>query len=161
MRTHRIACSILVVASLALVVSVPVWSKGKKAKPRVYISESQSWEVKGGVGGASVGKGIGGFGGKFGGGARPQTAEIIKTFHKKCGNCIVTMKEERADYVVILEHEGGKDLLRKDNKFVVFRADGDAIKSGSTRSLGSAVKKACSALMGDWKDSRDEEEKKK
>lgn len=161
MKKHGLACSILVVTSLALVVSVPVWSKGKKAKPRVYISESQSWEVKGGVGGASVGKGIGGFGGKFGGGARPQTAEIIKTFHKKCGNCIVTMKEERADYVVILEHEGGKDLLRKDNKFVVFRGDGDAIKSGSTRSLGNAVKKACSALMGDWKDSRDEEEKKK
>ena len=160
MRTHRIACSILVVASLALAGSVPAWSKGKKAKPRVFITESQSWELKGGSGGAVV-KGVGGFGGKFGGGARPQTAEIIKTFHKRCGGCIVTMKEERADFVVILEHEGGKDLLRKDNKFVVFRADGDAIKSGSTRSLGSAVKKACSALMGDWKDSRDEEEKKK
>ncbi len=159
MRTYRIACSILVVASLALVASVPVWSKGKKAKPRVFIKESQSWEMEGGGGGASVGKGIGGFGGKFGGGARPQTAEIIKTFHKKCGNCIVTMKEERADYVVILEHEGGKDLLRKDNKFVVFREDGDAIKSGSTRSLGNAVKEACRALMGDWKDSREEEKK--
>ena len=159
MRTYRIACSILVVASLALVASVPVWSKGKKAKPRVFIKESQSWEMEGGGGGASVGDGIGAFGGKFGGGARPQTAEIIKTFHKRCGDCLVTMKEERADFVVILEHEGGKDLLRKDNKYVVFREDGDAIKSGSTRSLGNAVKEACRALMRDWKDSREEEKK--
>ena len=52
------------------------------------------------------------------------------------------MKKERANYVVILEHEGGKALLSKDNKFVVFRQDGDAIKSGSTRSLGNAVKKS-------------------
>ena len=50
MRTHRIACSILVVASLALAGSVPAWSKGKKAKPRVFITESQSWELKGGSG---------------------------------------------------------------------------------------------------------------
>ena len=157
MKTHRIACSILVVASLALVASVPAWSKGKKAKPRVFIKESQSWEVEGGGGGASVGD-VGAFGGKFGGGARPQTAEIIKTFHKRCSDCIVTMKEERANYVVILEHEGGKDLLRKDNKFVVFREDGDAIKSGSTRSLGNAVKEACRALMRDWKESREEKE---
>ena len=73
MKRHRLACSILVVTSLALVVSLPVWSKEKKAKPRVYITESQSWELKGGSGGAVV-KGVGGFGGKFGGGARPQNS---------------------------------------------------------------------------------------
>lgn len=151
MKDNRLAYRIFSVILLALVVSVPAWSKEKKTKPRVYVTESQSWELEGGVGGAGVGDGIGVFGGKFGGGARPQTAEIIKTFHKRCGQCIVTMKKERANYVVILEHEGGKGVLRKDNKFVVFREDGDAIKSGSTRSLGNAVKKACSALMRDWK----------
>ena len=160
MKKYRLAYTIFSVALLALVVSAPAWSKGKKAKPRVYISESQSWEVEGGGGGVGVGDGVGVLGGKFGGGARPQTAEIIKTFHKRCGQCIVTMKKERANYVVILEHEGGKALLSKDNKFVVFRQDGDAIKSGSTRSLGNAVKKACSALMRDWKNREDEEDEK-
>lgn len=150
MKKYRRAYRILSTILLVLFVFAPAWSKGKKAKPRVYITESQSWELKGGGGGAVV-EGVGGFGGKVAGGARPQTAEIIKTFHKRCGECIVTMKKERADYVVILEHEGGKGALRKDNKFVVFRQDGDAIKSGATRSLGNAVKKACSALMGDWR----------
>ena len=158
MSKHQLAYSIFSVILLALVISAPAWSKDKKTKPRVFIKESQSWELEGGGGGVGVGDGVGVIGGKFGGGARPQTAEIIKTFHKRCGDCIVTSKEERANYVVILEHEGGKDLLRKDNKFVVFREDGDAIKSGSTRSLGNAVKEACRALMRDWKESREEKE---
>ena len=45
--------------------------------PRVYISDSKSWEMKAGVGGAADG-----FGGAGGGGDRPQTAEIIKTFNE-------------------------------------------------------------------------------
>lgn len=43
-------------------------------KVRVYVSDSESWEVAGGWGAAN---GTGG--GHESGGARPQTAEIIKT----------------------------------------------------------------------------------
>lgn len=111
-------------------------------KPRVFIKDSQSWEVRGGTVGLDDG-----FGGEIMGGARPQTAEIIKTFNKRCPGVTVTMKESRADYVVVLEHEGGKDLVRRDNKFAVSNADGDIIRSGSTRSLGNAVKDACEAIM--------------
>jgi hypothetical protein len=113
--------------------------------PRVYIEDSQSWEVKGGVGGTDDA-----FGGTTSGGARPQTAEVIKTFREKCRNVIVNNRREKADYVVILQHEGGKDLVRRDNKVVVFNRDGDSILSGSTRSLGNAVNDACTALMKDW-----------
>jgi hypothetical protein len=60
------------------------------------------------------------------------------------------MKKDKADYVVILEHEGGKGWARKDNKFALFNSDGDAIKSGSTRTLGNAVKDACNSLRRDW-----------
>src|SRR5690349_15351581 len=48
-------------------------------KPRVFITDSQSWEISGASGGTS-----GGFGGSVKGGARPQTAEIIKTFGERC-----------------------------------------------------------------------------
>ena len=119
-------------------------TKAKSEKPRIYVTESQSWETKGKI----VGNKRGIFG-SLAGGARPQTAEIIKNFNEKC-ECIVTMKEENADYVVMVEHEGGKALALKDNKYAVFKANGDAIKSGSTRSLGSAVKDACAALIADW-----------
>ena len=45
-----------------------------------------------------------------------------------------------------LDHEGGKGLARKDNKWVVYNKDGDMIGSGSTRSLGNSVKDACEAI---------------
>ncbi|MDA2923766.1 hypothetical protein MYX65_03750 [Acidobacteria bacterium AH-259-L09] len=80
------------------------------------------------------------------GGARPQTAEIVKTFHERCPELTVTIKKEKADYIILLDHEGGKVLVRKDNKVVVFDEEGDALYSGSTRTLGNAVKDACKAI---------------
>ena len=114
-------------------------------KPRVFITDSKSWEMSGGVGGTQDA-----FGGVNKGGARPQTAEIIKTFNQRCPTVIVNNKQEKADYVVLLDHEGGKDAVSHDNKVVVFNRDGDAIMSNSTRMLGNAVKDACTAITGDW-----------
>jgi PEGA domain len=116
--------------------------------PRVFITDSKSWEINGNAGGAN-----GAFGASTHGGARPQTAEIIKTFGQRCPAAIVTMKQEKADYVVVLEHEGGKGLLRRDNKVAVFNKDGDAIFSRSTMSLGGSVEGACGALSKDWEQS--------
>jgi len=116
-----------------------------KAKPRVFVSDSQSWQVSGHFGG--IRDLI--FGTTKGGG-RPQTAEIVKTMSEECKDSIVTIKKESADYILVLDHEGGKSAILKDNKFAVFNNDGDAVKSGSTRSLGGAVKNACKALMEDW-----------
>ncbi len=80
------------------------------------------------------------------GGARPQTAEIMKTFSERCMSTTVTIKRDNADYVVVLDHEGGKEIVRRDNKIAVFDKNGDMIYSGSTRILGNAVKDACSAI---------------
>jgi|GEM_PF-4378389 len=71
-------------------------------KPRVYISDSKSWEVKAGGGGTA-----GGFGEAGGGGDRPQTAEIIKTFNERCPQVIVNNNRAKADFVVLLDNEGG------------------------------------------------------
>jgi len=72
-------------------------------KIRVYITDSQSWEVSGGWG-ASGGTG----GGATKGVARPQTAEIIKTLGERCPDLTVTNNRNKANYVVSLDHEGGK-----------------------------------------------------
>lgn len=103
-------------------------------KPRVFVTESQSWQVVGNRYGTR-------------GGAAPQTAEIYKTFGESCSGVIMTNNREKADYVVTLEHEGGKGFLLKDNKVALFTKDGDMILSKSTRSLGSAVKDACAAIV--------------
>jgi hypothetical protein len=114
-------------------------------KARVFISDSKSWEISGNAGGSD-----GTFAAHSGGGARPQTAEIIKTFSERCPEVIVNNKVEKADYVVLLDHEGGKGYARRDNKVAVFNSGGDSIVSHSTRSLGNAVKDACEAIAKDW-----------
>jgi hypothetical protein len=110
-------------------------------KVRIFVTDSDSWTSDGGILGAD-GLVVGG----GGGGARPQTAEIIKTFNERCPQFTVTMKSSKADYIILLDHEGGKVPFRKDNKVVVFDAEGDAIYSGSTAILGNAVKDACNAI---------------
>jgi len=130
--------------AISMVLAVSVLSLAAD-KPRVFITDSKSWEMSGGVGGTQDA-----FGGASKGGARPQTAEIIKTFGERCPEVIVNNKQEKADYVILLDHEGAKDLVSRDNKIVVFNKDGDSIMSHSTRSLGNAVKDACVVINTDW-----------
>jgi PEGA domain len=115
-------------------------------KPRVFITDSQSWEMQGSAGGTG-----GTFGAHSSGGARPQTAEIIKTFGEKCPTVTVNNMREKAAYIVVLDHEGGKGALRHKNKVAVFDAQsGDSIVSKSTLSLGGSVDEACRAIARHW-----------
>lgn len=68
--------------------------------PRVFITDSQSWEVSGGGGGNWAA-----FGQAASGGARPQTAEIVKTFGERCPDVITNNLHAKADYVVVLDHD--------------------------------------------------------
>lgn len=114
-------------------------------KKRVFITQSDSWELSGGYGAGASGGTVGGTG-RISGGARPQTVEIMKTFRERCGGLTITLDRTRADYIVLLDREGGKDIIAKDNKVAVFKRDGDMLHSGSTRSLGNAVSDACNAI---------------
>jgi hypothetical protein len=116
--------------------------------PRVFITDSNSWQMVASVGGSG-----GNFGGSSAGGARPQTAEVIKTFGQRCPEVIVNNRSEVSNYVVELDHEGGKGLLRHKDKIAVFeRASGDSIFSESTLSVGGSVQDACRAIIKDWSD---------
>lgn len=118
---------------------------------RVYVSDSQSWEMIGGWGMSgnrnADGSGSFGGGGYTAGGARPQTAEIIKTFNQRCPQVTITNSVQKANFAVILDHEGGKGLVRHRNKIAVFNRDGDVIFSDSTRELGNSVKDACQGIV--------------
>jgi hypothetical protein len=114
----------------------------------VFVTDSQSWETHGyswlhgydaSVNGGSVSKG----------GARPQTVEIIKTLGERCPELIVTNQPQRANYILTLDHEGGKGLLRVRNKVVVFDRNGDGVFSDSTLTLGEGVQRACNGIRKD------------
>src|ERR1022692_1894161 len=115
-------------------------------RARVFITDSQSWEVAGyGAGGSAGG------GSTTHGGARPQTAEIIKTFGERCPQVMVNNIQAKTDYIVLLDHEGGKGLLRHKDKVAVFqKVSGDAVVSHSTLSLGGSVQDACEGIAKDW-----------
>jgi hypothetical protein len=113
---------------------------------RVFITDSESWSVAGSSGGSR-----GSYGGAMAGGARPQTAEIIKTFGERCPQVRINNIQEKADFIVVLDHEGGKGALRHKNKVAVFeRISGDSVFSKSTLSLGGSVQDACDAIIRDW-----------
>jgi PEGA domain len=145
---HRLPSLILLLSAAA----IPGYAQDKPAagddpgKARVFITDSQSWEMAGGGGGAG-----GAYGSSVSGGARPQTAEIIKTFGERCPGVTVNNIQEKTDYIVLLDHEGGKGVLRHKNKVAVFaRFSGDSIVSKSTLSLGGSVQNACEAISNDW-----------
>jgi hypothetical protein len=119
-------------------------------KTRVFVTDSQSWETRGG---SSAGGNKNGWGASswMAGGARPQTAEIIKTLNQRCPELTVTNNLSKADFVMTLDHEGGKGLLAHRNKVAVFNRDGDDIFSDSTRELGNSVKDACAAMLNSKK----------
>lgn len=122
-------------------------------RPRIYIEESESWEVESDpIFGSVDKKGRGTIsGGATKGGAKPRTAETIKRFSQQCQGFIVTMYKEKADFIVLLEHEGGKDLFNKDNKLAVFNKDGDLIASGSFSRPRKAVETACGAIEEEFR----------
>ena len=128
---------------LSLLATVLCLATPAFAETRVYITDSQSWEISGGFG-TSRGSG----GGAVGGGARPQTVEVIKTFGERCPEVTVTMNKTTADYVVLFDREGGKGFTRRRDKIAVFHNNGDVLFSGSTRNLGNSVKDACAAILG-------------
>ena len=84
---HSIVVLSLVLSAfvMSFALSASAQDASQTAKPadhaRVFITDSQSWEVHGGGGGNWAG-----FGEASSGGARPQTAEIIKTFGERCSD---------------------------------------------------------------------------
>jgi hypothetical protein len=115
-------------------------------KPRVYITDSNSWSVQGSAGGAN-----GVFAASSAGGAQPQTAEIIKTFGQRCPQVTVNNRADASNYVVELDHEGGTGLFAHKDKIAVFvQKTGDSIFSKSTLSVGGSVQDACSAILDHW-----------
>ena len=115
-------------------------------RARVFITDSNSWSTQGSAGGSH-----GSFAASSSGGARPQTAEIIKTFGQRCPQVIVNNRLEASNYIVELDHEGGKGFLAHKDKIAVFvQKSGDSIFSKSTLSVGGSVQDACAVLLAHW-----------
>jgi len=138
--------------ALIIIFTGTVAAQRQDNRPRVFIEETESWEIESeGIFGSIDKKGRGSIsGGGTRGGAKPRTAETMKRFNEQCREVVVTLYKEKADFIVLLEHEGGKDLFNKDNKLAVFNRDGDLIASGSFSRPKKAVETACGAIQTEF-----------
>jgi hypothetical protein len=132
--------------ALAQQSAAPAAPVSDQDKPRVYVTDSNSWSTQSSAGGSH-----GSWGASSSGGARPQTAEIIKTFGQRCPQITVNNRADASNYIVELDHEGGKSVFAHKDKIAVFvQKTGDSIFSESTLSVGGSVKDACTALLTHW-----------
>src|ERR1700689_4490039 len=80
---------------------------------------------------------------------RDQTIELTKDFQKDCTQVRVTMLQEKADYIVTLNHiEHG---LVRDNQFMLSNKDGDVLYTKEGGSIDKNVKYACGVIQKGWK----------
>ncbi len=113
-------------------------------KPRVFVTESGAPELSGT---AKVGEAKGTL--AFAGGTSSYNIKVIQAFSQGCPGAVVTSDKDRAAYVIRLDHEAinPTSVFVPPNKVAVFNSNKDLIYSGTTRTLRSAVKGACSAIL--------------
>jgi ABC-type uncharacterized transport system YnjBCD substrate-binding protein len=86
----------------------------------------------------------------FGGGnARNQAIEMSKDFQKQCPEVKITIKQDAADYTVILNHlESG--LIARDNQIEVADKDGSLITTREKGSIKNQTRFACELILNDF-----------
>ena len=137
---------IVLMSGLAFAQQQPTQALSDHGQPRVYVTDSDSWSTGGSAAGTD-----GTFAAASAGGARPQTAEIVKTFGERCPQVIINNKQSASNYIVELDHEGGKSAFAHKDKIAVFvQKTGDSVFSKSTLSVGGAVQDACAAILAHW-----------
>ncbi|HXN74632.1 MAG TPA: hypothetical protein VN861_18950 [Candidatus Acidoferrales bacterium] len=117
------------------------------SKPRVYVSDTQSWTDSGGFSrSSSVAEG------KLYGGYDPEMADIYQGFTSDCPAVVVTQEKSKANYAVLFDKGTSKKGLTglgglvKVNKVTVLSPDGEIVFSQSAHSADTVVKLTCQAI---------------
>jgi len=125
----------------------PVSSDKMPPKPRLYVSDSQSWAESGGFSSpSSVAPG------KLYGGYNPELTDIYQDFTSDCPAITVVQEKSNADYVVLFDKGTSKKGLTglaglvKVNKVTVLSRKGETLVSKESHSADVVVKAACDAI---------------
>jgi hypothetical protein len=115
-------------------------------KPRVYISDTQSWNEIGGFSNSPTGQT------PLYAGYNPEMPDIYQDFTSGCPAIVVTQDKTQAEYAILFDKgstkKGVKGLggLVKVNKFTVLSRSGETLLSDESHSEDTAVKMACGAI---------------
>jgi hypothetical protein len=117
------------------------------SKPRIYVSDTESWAASGGFGNpSSVASG------NLYGGYNPEMVDIYQDFTSDCPAAVVTQQKAKAEYAVLFDKQtskkgiSGLGGLVKVNKVVVLSRTGETLLSQTSHSVDTAVRSACDAI---------------
>ncbi len=65
----------------------------------------------------------------------------------ECAGIGVTIFRDKADYMLLLEHDGGKIFFERDSKVALFDDDGELIHAESRMTVKAALKGACLVIQ--------------
>ena len=117
------------------------------SKPRIYVTDTESWTASGGFGNPS-----GVAAGSLYGGYNPEMVDIYQDFTSDCAAAVVTQQRSQADYAVLFDKQSSKKGLTglgglvKVNKVTVLSKNGETLLSETSHSVDTAVKMACDAI---------------
>jgi hypothetical protein len=120
-------------------------------KPRVFVQGKGSENVSSNGSGGG-GKHWGAWGSKSTMDAHDESMEVTKDLQKNCSGTTITINENNADYVIMMNRESkqNRGLLRTNSQIQVANRAGDVIGTNATRTVGNAAKDACNLILADW-----------
>jgi hypothetical protein len=126
-------------------------SANAQDKPRVFVQGKGSENVSSNGSGGG-GRHWGAWGSKSTIDAHDESMEVTKDLQKNCSGAIITIKEDSADYIVMMNRESkqNRGLLRTNSQIQVANKSGDIIGTNATRTVGNAAKDACNLIIADW-----------
>jgi hypothetical protein len=140
MKTYALLC----LTAIAL-------SANAQDKPRVFVQGKGSENVSSNGSGAG-GRHWGAWGSKSTIDAHDESMEVTKDLQKNCSGALITIKEDNADYIVMMNRESkqNRGLLRSNSQIQVANKAGDVIGTNATHTVGNAAKDACNLIVSDW-----------
>lgn len=136
--------------AMLLLLGIAVTAYGQD-KPRVFVQGKGSENV------SSKGSGGGGshwaaWGSKSTIDSHDESMEVTKDLQKDCSGVTVTINENNADYIVMLNRESkqNRGLLRSNSQIQVANKAGDILGAKATHTVGNAAKDACNLIVADW-----------
>jgi hypothetical protein len=118
-------------------------SVASQEKPRVYITDRDSWKVSGWLV-ASNGMVVAREDARV---VREHT-ENVKTFHAACPGVTVTENKEKADYALVWDRTNWNETAwtGHQNNLALYDRNGDLVWSGASHRMQTAARDACRAI---------------
>ena len=117
------------------------------SKPRVYLSDTQSWAASGGFSKSSSVADS-----KLYGGYDPEMSDIYQDFTSNCSTVVVTQEKSKANYVVLFDKGATKKGLTglgglvRVNKVTVLSLSGETVFAREAHSADAVVRLTCEVL---------------